>query len=458
MTAARMRALLCGLCVAGQARAEAGDADAKRIDAMLARAVSSYDTLEFEAARSGLDEALAAAAAAGLDQAPVAARVHVALAVVWVGGMRDRYRGFQEMLTAVRIDPAVEIDPALATLETQELLQSARDVVAAQRATRARPDARPGAVRDERGLVHERIDDAWAGFDIPLRCEIGPDVPATRVVLFYRAAGHEDFQSVPMKERDGAWSASIPEAATGGKTLHYYLEARDRRGRAVAQDGSAASPNLIAIRGLNPRSPSATPTVSARRRALGKRWTAGLGVGSGVGVLGAGQSEHCGANRPRESGCTPIDENHAPIPVNSGAAASPLHLLADVGYRLTPAWEVAAQLRLQVISGHQVKDFDDKSFLGTARIRRWFGAGRTRMFFAGALGGGQVTHAVALGPDGGNVRDTLTSGKLALGGGLGLAHKIAGGLAVIGALDALVLLPDNTAFHADLNLGLRYEF
>ena len=132
MTPARMRALLCGLCAAGTAWAQVGEAEIRRIEAMRARAVSSYDALEYDAARGGLEEALQAAAAAGLDRAPIAAKLHVTLGAVWVGGMRDRYRAFQEMLAAARIDPSVEIDPGLATLESQELLQSARDALAAR--------------------------------------------------------------------------------------------------------------------------------------------------------------------------------------------------------------------------------------------------------------------------------------------------------------------------------------
>jgi hypothetical protein len=458
MTWARMRALLCGLLAAGPALGETQNADVKRIEAMRARALADYDALEFDAARRGLLDALAVTAQAGLDRAPVAARVRSALAVVWIGGMRDRYRGLQELLDALRIDPAVAIDPAFATPEMLELLQNARDALAVQASRRAGPaDAPGGGRREVRGLVHERIDEAWAGFAIPLRCELGADVPAARVTLFYRAAGREEFTPVAMRQQAGDWAGSIPERATWGRTLHYYIEARDRRDRAVAQDGSAGSPNLITIRGLNPAAPAATKTISAREAALGRRFTLAFGLGSGVGVLGASQSEHCGANQG-QSACAPIDAAHQAVPVNSGAAPAPLHLLFDVGYRLAPAWEAAVELRLQVISGNQVKAYDDKSFLGTARIRRWFGEGRTRLYFAGAVGGGQITHGVDLGPTGGYVRDTLTSGKVAAGGGIGLGYGIAGGLAAVAAADALVLFPDHTAFHADLNLALRYAF
>jgi hypothetical protein len=306
-------------------------------------------------------------------------------------------------------------------------------------------------------LAHERIDEAWAGFAIPVGCELGPDVPATRVVLFYRSADREEFEVVEMQSRAGGWSGNIPEEATHGRYLHYYLEAHDRRGRAVAQSGSAASPNLMMLQGMNPRAPTDVKKVSKEREEVGRRWTATVGMGTGVGILGGVESANCGAN-PDDTGCFPIDEDHDPVPVNSGAAFAPLHLVAEAGYRLTSRWEASAQLRFQVVSGTTVKDFDDKTFLGTARLRRWLGQGRMRLFFAAAVGGGQVSHGVDLGPAGGGVRDALKSGMLAFGGGGGAGYNIIEGLWAVAALDALVLLPDNTSFHADLNLGLRYAF
>jgi hypothetical protein len=135
-----------------------------------------------------------------------------------------------------------------------------------------------------------------------------------------------------------------------------------------------------------------------------------------------------------------------------------MHLVADVGYRLTPTWEAAAQLRFQMISGNEIKQFDDKTWLGTARLRRWFGTGRARLYFGMIAGAGQVSHAVDLGPEASNVRDTLKSGIVAVGGGAGVAYELAGGVAILGALDAFALFPDHAAFHADANLLLRYAF
>ena len=451
------------LLVSGRGLAQTQAADLKRIEALRTRAIADYDALEFAGAQQGLEEALQAAGEAKLTQTPVAARLHAAMAAVWIGGMRDRYRGFQALLTALRLDPAMEIDPTVATPEMLELLQTARDAIVAQQAPTPGGGPRAPGVspalpsRDVRGLVHERVDEAWAGFDIPMRCEVGPDVPATSVLLFYRPAGREEFATLTLEAQADGWSGRIPDRDARGRYLHYYLEARDRRGRAVAQDGSAASPNLITMRGMNPRSPAATPTLSARRAALGRRFTAALGLGTGIGLLGASKSEHCGAN-PGQQECAPIDENHAPVPTNSGAAWAPAHLLVEGGYRLNPVWELSAQLRWQVVSGNEIKDFDEKSYLGTARLRRWIGQGRARLYFLAAAGGGQVTHAVDLGQDGGHARDTLTSGNFAIGGGAGLAVKLAGGLQAVGGLDALVLLPDNTAFNVDFSLGARYAF
>ena len=68
-----------------------------------------------------------------------------------------------------------------------------------------------------------------------------------------------------MKNTSGAeWVGVIPPEAVTGKSLQYYLEARDARGRAVANSGSGPSPYVIVISDT-----AAPPDERARGRRRG---------------------------------------------------------------------------------------------------------------------------------------------------------------------------------------------
>ena len=91
--------------------------------------------------------------------------------------------------------------------------------------------------------MHTPVDESRPNAPIPVRAKLGTDVGATRVFLFFRGSGQEDFLSVPMKNTSGAeWVGRHPGDAVTGKSLQYYLEARDARGRAVVERRLGAEP------------------------------------------------------------------------------------------------------------------------------------------------------------------------------------------------------------------------
>ena len=122
-----------------------------------------------------------------------------------------------------------------------------------RRRRRLRPRAADDAAERRRGeevhgLLHTPVDESRPNAPIPVRAKLGCDVGATRVFLFFRGSGQEDFLSVPMKNTSGAeWVGVIPGDAVTGKSLQYYLEARDARGRAVVNAGSGPSPFVVVI-------------------------------------------------------------------------------------------------------------------------------------------------------------------------------------------------------------------
>ena len=66
-------------------------------------------------------------------------------------------------------------------------------------------------------------------------------VSASRLFLFYRGGGQEDYVSVPMNVGGkGDWVGTIPGDAVQGKAIQYYIEARDPAGTVVKNSGRTA--------------------------------------------------------------------------------------------------------------------------------------------------------------------------------------------------------------------------
>jgi hypothetical protein len=51
-----------------------------------------------------------------------------------------------------------------------------------------------------------------------------------------------------MQKTKGVFRAAIPPRASGGRYVHYYIEALNKRGRLAASMGSARSPNVVIIK------------------------------------------------------------------------------------------------------------------------------------------------------------------------------------------------------------------
>jgi hypothetical protein len=63
--------------------------------------------------------------------------------------------------------------------------------------------------------------------------------------LYYRVQGQDAFVAVQMKPRFEELVGRVPGEAVKGPSIQYYVEAKDKGGKVVAQSGSPASPNII---------------------------------------------------------------------------------------------------------------------------------------------------------------------------------------------------------------------
>jgi hypothetical protein len=281
--------------VSGAARAQ-DQAIVDKIVAMNKKALDDYDTLEWDAAKRTLLEALVAGKKAGLDGHPVMARTYVHLGCVYITGLKDRQKGLQSFARALEIDPTIKIERTMTDPELEEAFAEATKQ-AKPRAGGAPPPAPPpveappkrkAPVMEEaapapkkRGPVMEgdasppltyqsAMGDSGEEPDLPahinaldcptpdevppdksvkLRCAAASNLGLAKVVLMYRVPGSEEFGQVEMERTPKGWfQGKLPKKAVTGKSVQLYFEGRNAAGKPVVSNGRADSPNLILIR------------------------------------------------------------------------------------------------------------------------------------------------------------------------------------------------------------------
>src|SRR5580765_5843066 len=108
-------------------RAEAQDQAAiDKLVQMNKKALDDYDTLEWDAAKKTLLDALVAGKKAGLDNHPVMARTYVHLGAVYITGFKNRDKAIQSFSRALEIDPGIQLSKGIATSEVNEAFAEAK--------------------------------------------------------------------------------------------------------------------------------------------------------------------------------------------------------------------------------------------------------------------------------------------------------------------------------------------
>lgn len=501
----------------------------KRIEQMNKRAMEDYDLLEFDSARKTLTDAVALVRSAGLEDSShgVAAKTYINLGVVYIGGFKDKDRGRMQFVRALKIKPDARLDPQVATPELQEVFNEAlrdRGIKPGKPTKPEKPEKPEKPVKPEKpekpekptgpvgpediepsgakvdGLAHEPISEARSGFPIVVKAEVGADINAGKVLLFYRGTGREDYLVVPLtKNRKGVYVGQIPADQVTGKVLQYYLEVRDNRGRPQVANGSAGSPNIISIieaagdgstvdgktddtedplkrgRGTQVKKKEDKPVpVGPKRRRF---WiTAAIGTGFG---LAYGYSECAWDVGPQGdlnySGFCVIGKDAKKTKISPGFATAPLHVAPEFGLYLSEHWAISLQGRFQVLT---LADAGAATAApaGVARGLYFFGKERFRYYLSFALGGGIIRHTVPLGkvatkacPDGApssdpcwaienrNIKDTVMGGYVLFGPGFGITYEFSKYVGLVAELNAWAGVPKIT-FNIDLNVGLSLNF
>ncbi|HXU03264.1 MAG TPA: tetratricopeptide repeat protein [Polyangia bacterium] len=456
---------------ATRAHAEAEDSAAvEKVTKLNKKAVDEYQNLNFEEARKLLRAAVDTCSQAGLDNHPVTARTYVHLGIVTFAGFKQRDEAIKYFRKALDIQADIKLDKILATPEVQEVYDEAvaQQKEAAAAAVKKEPP-KPGE-----GIEHEPVTESPQGSPITIKATIDPALGAKKVVLSFSADGADDFAEKEMQEDppgSGKYSAEIPQSATQGGVVDYFIEALGDNDSPIATKGSSTKTLKISMLGPNgqplvPRKPKKPPEKKPTSEEAPSLFF-GLGVGSGFGwTTGTGE----------------INATKNKVNPPGFEMSRLLHFAPEVGYYVSPDLLVSVQLRLQLVSGatdyhSDPNDPNDRgcgsdnvckagtyAFAGLARASLFFGEGDFRTYVAGNLGVGTIRHVATFesNPVCGTNRmttcvDTVPAGPILVGAGAGIMYNVSPAFALTLGTNALVAFTKFT-FHVDLNAGLAFEY
>jgi len=325
--------------------------------------------------------------------------------------------------------------------------------------TKAAPDAAPA------GLVHEAVTTGRRGAAVVITVGVQSGLVFDTLILAYRGEGDSDFHAREMtRVSEGTYRAEIPMPGTLGRSVAYYVEARDRDGAPVAGRASAQSPLVIQLAGEPPQSlatPEAVASVAPDEDEetdvpADRRFFAALLVGTGAGWASG-------------YGDTNADTMYRPA---AFTLASLGQLAPEVGYWPSSTIMLSVQGRFQAVTGttdvyadgrvYHAANYAAAGFLKAT----WLASrpGGARPFFSLAAGYGQIRHVVtfdslkACGASGQEVCvDTIATGPVAVGPGAGIFVDLGAHLVGVLELDTQLTFPAYSV-NLDGNLGVAVRF
>jgi hypothetical protein len=437
------------------------------------RALLAYDSLEMEAAKTLLRQALDIIKRDGLENHPTAARTHLHLGVVYIGGLKYPELGLAEFREALTIDPKIQIPKSLANPEVQAAFEEAlwwetspggagkRLPFPTGQEPGALPAAEAGPGADR--INHPAVTRSQQGAAIEIKAQVAPGMGAAKVVLAYMAQDASDFlarEMSPIATMPGWYREAIPAEATRGAWVAYYIEAQDAEDQPLVRAGTPESPYQITLV-RETRDDGSGPGSTAnkvRTRAVGRGIWFVFAIGSGGGY-------HNGSPEMNQR-----DAYGRAIDTSGFGFAQLLHLAPEIGFFQSDHLVLSAQGRFQYVTGPEdvhigVKTYHPAvlAYAGLAKAT-WLAPrpGRKLQPFASVeVGAGQIRHAVTTPASvhltgcgaGPTCQDTALGGMALVGAGAGFRYRLGEGTGFYLAVNVLAGMP-HIMVNADLNVGV----
>ncbi len=437
----------------GQARAAA----LARIKLLNTRAMDEYDGLEFEAAKSLLSEAITVAQEASITRGKTLVATYLNLGIVVGAGLNDRINAMKFFTLAISLNPNTALSPTRATPTLEEMFNSAKENYTP-----------PASTHGVTGLKHEALDETDEGKPVKILAQVGEDVGAERVVVFFKPSGVSEYALVPMRKvKPERYMGKLPAAKIKGRSFYYYIEAQDGDGQRLMGHGTDLSPNIVTINRKkgNGAEPKGDDQVDSD-----KVFSFAVMAGVGIGLVYGGTSEH---DQPY---INPLGDRIDVVDIKPGFAPTLLHVAPELSYHLSKNWHISLLGRIQLITGATISDAfvggatsnNEISFFGEVRAKRFFGEEPFRLYASFGAGGGQIRHRIPLGDydatgrtmADGTPNDTIDSrvaGVAAVSFGGGFVYMFSSYIGFVLDLNTLILVPDFAA-NLDLNTGLLFSF
>jgi hypothetical protein len=431
-----------GALAGGRVAAAAGTRDAAgEIKSLNKQALDAFDNLNFDQAKTFLEQALATAAAAGLGRDPLAARTHLNFGMLWIAGFQKHDEGVDHFRSALKIQPDIAPPAGLFNPETQAAFDETKAAF--------KPEARPDGTAAAKPAPGRRPAPPAATAPPPTTPPPSPPAPPA-------VASDRKPASAPTTPPA---QAGVPPAESSGKA----------GGKAGAKTGGKTG-GVVDSGGTVPEEEEEEEAEGPGRGIL-----VFVGVGSGFGTA----KGHLEANQNVMQGAIKTTNNSW----SGGLAASRLaHLSIGAGYLVAPSWLVSLDVRIQLVTGTTSApgytangmSYPARSPPGTAiavfaRSQWYLAPGPVRPFLSGGIGAGYIRQVVSLkdymtkGPltDCGSGRneqcvDTVAGGPLLFAAGGGVAYDLHS-LVLLASLTANVGVPQ-LMLNLDLVIGLGMRF
>jgi hypothetical protein len=438
------------------------DADVKKdIQTKIKEAMENYDLFEYEESRKLLNTALTMAKKAKMEGDKVVAQVHVALGIVYFAGLKDEPSAKLSFLSAVEIDPAVQIDAAYRSAEMAKVLEEARSESSSGGGGGGggSEPAGNGAAKVDcttvTGLQHEIVETAKSGARKDLEAFIGGDVTASKVVIKYRRKGAETFAEATMEKKgDCKYVGAIPADAMSGDLLHYYVAALGGDGKEVASKGSEGSPNIIEIAAAGPGG-AADDDNPLGPKDNGNNVTGGVVVGGKKSTIFLAVAVGTGAGYV--TGETEQQMNKVECCLAPGLVS----VLPELGYYLSKQTAISLAGRFGFPVGANIEGHATMGPAGVLRVRHALAASGVGLHVNGSVGGGIIRNTIKLTEttEPGMDTDIVAIGPLLVGAGAGYNLALSGSLKMIAELNALAGIPVTKKIgESHLNFGVQLDF
>jgi hypothetical protein len=276
-------------------------------------ALSAFDNLNFDQAKTLLEQALSACEAGGLTKDPVTARTHLNLGMLLIAGFQQRDQAVEHFKAALKIDPDITAPPGLFNPEVQTAFDEVKTNLKneppppkpASKPARTAPSTTRAAAENESGGEEEEDEtSSIGGSGVVLSLGVGSG--------FGTAKGHLDANKDILQNNmpDNSWSGGVAPSRLGhiGLGIGYFLSPDlmlSVEGRFQIITGTTATPMTAHCM------PSCKPPTMAIAGFAKASWfflpaparpfvTAGIGGGTIRQVVAlAGDAHDCGDGKQR---------------------------------------------------------------------------------------------------------------------------------------------------------------